>query len=66
MHQVNDRLVEAAGNIITKSDPGFVNYSGGDFTIKEDSSVYKENPDLPKIDFENIGLLKDESVGVKK
>ena len=62
----NDRLVEAAGNIITKSDPGFVNYSGGDFTIKEDSSVYKENPDLPKIDFENIGLLKDESVGVKK
>ena len=53
-------------HLITKSDPGFVNYSGGDFTIKEDSSVYKENPDLPKIDFENIGLLKDESVGVKK
>ena len=52
-------MVEAAGNIITKSDPGFVNYSGGDFTIKEDSSVYKENPDLPKIDFENIGLLKE-------
>lgn len=61
-----EQLVEAEGNIVTKSDPGFANYSGGDFTLKEDSEVYGKNKDFPKIDFNNIGLLKDETVGIKK
>lgn len=62
----NEQLVEASGNIVTKSDPGFVNYNGKDFTLKDDSEVYSKNKDFPKIDFNNIGLLKEETVGVKK
>ncbi len=62
----NEQLVEASGNIVTKTDPGFVNYNGKDFTLKEDSEVYSKNKDFPKIDFNNIGLLKEETVGVKK
>lgn len=62
----SEQLVEASGNIVTKTDPGFADYSGGDFTLKEDSEVYSKNKDFPKIDFKNIGLLKDEAVGVVK
>ncbi len=61
-----EQLVEAEGNIVTKSDPGFADYSKGDFTLKDDSEVYSKNKDFPKIDFKNIGLLKDEAVGVVK
>lgn len=61
-----EQLVEAENNLVTKQDPGFADYANKDFTLKEDSEVYKQIKDFPKIDFNNIGNLKDETVGVTK
>ena len=60
-----EQLVDASGNMVTKSDPGFANYSGGDFTLREDSEVYTKIPDFPKLDFKNMGLLSGDAVGVQ-
>ena len=60
-----EQLVDASGNVVTKSDPGFVNYSGGDFTLKDDSEVYTKIPDFPKLDFKNMGLLNSDAIGVQ-
>lgn len=62
----SEQLVEASGNIVAKSDPGFADYNGKDFTLKDDSEVYSKNKDFPKIDFNNMGLIKGETVGVEK
>lgn len=59
------QLVDASDNLVTKSDPGFVNYAGGDFTLKDDSEVYTKIPDFPKIDFNNIGIEDGAAVGVQ-
>lgn len=60
------QLVDASGNIITKTDPGFADYAGRDFTLKATSEVYARISAFPQIDFENIGLLKDTKVGTDK
>lgn len=62
----SDQLIDATGNLVMKEDPGFVNYAGGDFGLKPDSSVYKQIKDFPEIDFENIGTLPNEAVGITK
>ncbi|MEK6794434.1 MAG: LamG-like jellyroll fold domain-containing protein [Spirochaetota bacterium] len=46
-------------NIITESDPGFVNAAKGDFRLKPDSIVYKTLPDFKPIPFEKIGPFAD-------
>lgn len=61
----SEQLVDATGNLVTKSDPGFVDYGGGNFTLKDDSEVYQKIEGFPKLDFENMGLLNGETVGVK-
>ena len=60
----SDQLVDASGNIVTESDPGFVNYEGKDFTLKPDSEVYSKIENFPELDFENMGTLADTPVGV--
>ena len=60
-----EQLVDAENNIVTKSDPGFADYKNKDFTLKDDSEVYKKIPDFPKLDFKNIGLLSGEKVGAE-
>ncbi|MBE7059232.1 MAG: hypothetical protein E7389_00245 [Ruminococcaceae bacterium] len=62
----HDRLVDAADNIVTAADPGFKDYKGRNFALKDDSDIYKKNGDFPKIDFENIGLISGETVGTIK
>lgn len=61
----SDQLVDAENNYVTTSDPGFVNYSGGDFTLKPDSEVFNRIPDFPEIDFSNIGIEDGTAVGVQ-
>ncbi len=61
-----EQLIDAEDNLVTNKDPGFVNYSGGDFTLKGDSEVYTKIADFPKLDFENIGLISGETVGIQK
>ena len=61
-----EQLIDASGNIVTKSDPGFADYNNGDFTLKDDSEVYTKIPNFPKIDFSNMGLLSGEPIGVQQ
>lgn len=65
-YMASDQLVDATGNIVTKTDPGFADYNGKDFTLKSDSEVYSQISDFPEIDFENIGTLEDQTVGIIK
>ncbi|MEI6714679.1 MAG: right-handed parallel beta-helix repeat-containing protein [Verrucomicrobiota bacterium] len=45
---------------LQKRDPGFVDESKGDLTLKPDSVIFKELPDFEVIPFQKIGLYKDE------
>ncbi len=60
-----EQLVDAENNLVTKSDPGFADYANGDFTLKDDSEVYKKIPDFPKLDFKSMGISEGETVGVE-
>ena len=62
--RASDQLVEASGNFVTKEDPGFVNYAGGDFNLKDDSAVFTKIPDFERIDFSKIGNIAGETIGV--
>ena len=59
-----EQLVDASDNLVTESDPGFEDYSGGNFKLKKDSDVYSRIDGFPEIDFENMGNLSDVPVGV--
>ena len=56
--------MDASNNLVTESDPGFEDYSGGNFKLKKDSDVYSRIDGFPEIDFENMGNLSDVPVGV--
>lgn len=62
----SEQLVDAEGNIVTTSDPGFAGYSGRNFTLRDDSEVYQKIKDFPKIDFENMGTQSGETIGILK
>lgn len=51
----NDNLIEANNNLLTKTDPGFVDYKNGNFTLKADSEVYNTIPDFATVEFEKMG-----------
>lgn len=61
-----EQLMDAENNLVTNKDPGFVNYNGGDFTLNDSSEVYTKIADFPKLDFENMGLVSGEAVGIQK
>lgn len=45
-------------NYVSKDDPGFVNMTGGDFTLKESSVVYKQIKGFQPVPFREMGLRK--------
>lgn len=63
--RADENLVLGKDNYITKKDPGFMDYAGGSFALTDSSEVYGKIADFPKIDFENIGLLRNTAVGTK-
>jgi hypothetical protein len=50
---------EAAENLVTETDPGFVNAAKGNFQLRQDSNVFKKLPGFVPIPFAQIGLQKD-------
>ncbi len=48
-------LIKGDNNYVTTKDPGFVNYAGGDYTLKDDSEVFKQIPGFEKIEMSKIG-----------
>ncbi len=51
-------LLIHSNNHLWKNDPGFVDYQGLDFTIKENAPVLEKIPGLETIPFRKIGLKK--------
>lgn len=51
----NDNLIEANNNLLTKTDPGFVDYKNGNFTLKSDSEVFTAIPGFKNVEFEKMG-----------
>ena len=47
-------------NYITEEDPGFIDAGAMDFTLRDDSIVFREIPEFRKIPFGEIGLYIDE------
>lgn len=48
-------LIKGTNNYVTTKDPGFVNYAGGDYTLKDDSEVFTKIPGFEKIEMSKIG-----------
>ncbi|MDD6484941.1 MAG: S-layer homology domain-containing protein [Clostridiales bacterium] len=48
-------LIKGSNNYVTTSDPGFVNYAGGDYSLKADSEVFKEIPEFQNVDMSKMG-----------
>jgi hypothetical protein len=51
-----EELVEATGNYISTADPGFVNYSGGNFGMTKEAR--SKIPGFPNIQMSDFGNLK--------
>lgn len=64
--RASEQLVDATGNLVLKEDPGFVDYAGGNFLLKDDSRAYTDIPGFNKVEFDKMGLLKDTAVGPVK
>ena len=45
-------------NLTYDSDSGFTDYEGGDYSLRDDSRVYRDLPGFVRIDFSGIGILK--------
>lgn len=52
------KLLVTENNWITDSDPGFVNFNGGDLNLREDSEVYKIIEGFEPIPFREIGVVE--------
>lgn len=49
---------DVADSLVTNDDPGFVAIDQGDFTLREDSSVYQLVPGFEPVPFRQMGLVK--------
>ena len=51
-----EELVDIRGNVVFDSDPGFVDFSGGDLSLKPDAAVFKQIPGFEEVPFSKMGL----------
>lgn len=54
------QLLVARDNFVTATDPGFVDFAGGNLALKPDAAVFRQIKDFPPIPFERIGLFLDQ------
>jgi len=52
-----EKLVNISGNIVFTSDPGFVDYSANNLTLKTDAAVFQQIPDFEEVPFSKMGLI---------
>ena len=51
---------DPAEQLVLDHDPGFVDTAGGDYTLREDSEVFRHLPGFEPIPFHEMGLYCDE------
>ena len=62
-----EELVDISGNVVFASDPGFVDFSAGDLSLKPDAAVFKQIPGFEDLPFNKMGLVAPVGpVGLKK
>ncbi len=59
-NHIDRKYMTIADNLVTDTDPGFVNAEHMDFRLREDSEVYRRVPGFERIPFEKIGLYRDQ------
>ena len=52
-----EELVDISGNVVFDSDPGFVDFSSGDLTLKPDAAVFERIPGFEIVEFSKMGLI---------
>jgi len=60
VYRGGEKVLKLESNLVTKDDPGFVNYAAMDFRLRPDSIVFEKVPGFEPIPFERIGLQIDE------
>ena len=53
-----DYLGSVISDIIYETDPGFVDPENGNYSLREDSRVFRDIPGFIRIDFDSIGIQK--------
>jgi hypothetical protein len=53
----NSNVLDARNNWSTKKDPGFVDYTNGDFRLKPDAAVFRKIKGFEAVPFEKMGRL---------
>ncbi|HIT84916.1 MAG TPA: S-layer homology domain-containing protein [Candidatus Ornithomonoglobus intestinigallinarum] len=48
-------LIKGDNNYVSEEDPGFVDYSNGNYELKSDSQVFKQIPEFQNVDMEEFG-----------
>ncbi len=59
IRQNGSGVFENVNNFQTKDDPGFVDFKGGNFMLRQDSEVFKILPDFQPVPFDKMGLYID-------
>jgi hypothetical protein len=54
-----DGILHVADNLVTASDPGFVNAAARNYTLRPDAEAFQKIPGFQPIPFERIGLKLD-------
>ena len=52
-----EELVDISGNVVFDADPGFVDFSAGDLSLKPDAAVFKQIAGFEDVPFSKMGLL---------
>ena len=50
---------EGGNNITAQGDVGFIDYQGGNFNLRQDSTVYTQIPGFQPVPFSEMGLLEE-------
>ena len=51
-----EELVDISGNVVFTSDPGFIDYPAGDFSLKRGAAVFKVITGFLDVEFSKMGL----------
>ncbi|MEI6322133.1 MAG: right-handed parallel beta-helix repeat-containing protein [bacterium] len=58
-NKTNPAIIKFVDNLVTNSDPGFVDLAAGNFALKKDSEVFTKIPGFQPIPFDKMGLYLD-------
>ena len=58
-NNTNPAIISFVDNLVTNTDPGFVDLAAGNFALKKDSEVFTKIPGFQNIPFDKMGLQID-------